>query len=144
MRTIVSRTCAEVGIAARRALRTRNFRPGKGFSSQGVGAGKALLALTGTDGRVILARRVSCPRHPWIDRERGDPKAMTMSRDDPADVALETNFRENLEADSLDLAELIMDFEDKFGVGDISEEEALKIQTVGDAVDYIYNELATA
>lgn len=63
---------------------------------------------------------------------------------DPADVALETNFRENLEADSLDLAELIMDFEDKFGVGDISEEEALKIQTVGDAVDYIYNELATA
>lgn len=62
---------------------------------------------------------------------------------DPADVALETNFRENLEADSLDLAELIMDFEDKFGVGDISEEEALKIQTVGDAVDYIYNELAS-
>jgi acyl carrier protein len=60
------------------------------------------------------------------------------------EVALDTRFREDLEADSLDLAELIMDFEDKFGVGDISEDEALKIQTVGNAVDYIYNELATA
>ena len=57
-------------------------------------------------------------------------------------VSLDTNFRDDLEADSLDLAELIMDFEEKFGVGDISEDEALKIQTVGDAVDYIYNELA--
>ena len=63
---------------------------------------------------------------------------------DPTDVSLETSFRDDLEADSLDLAELIMDFEDKFGVGDISEDEALKIQTVGDAVDYIYNELAAA
>ena len=63
---------------------------------------------------------------------------------DAADVALDTRFREDLEADSLDLAELIMDFEDKFGVGDISEDEALKIQTVGDAVDYIYNELGEA
>jgi acyl carrier protein len=63
---------------------------------------------------------------------------------DASEVALETRFREDLEADSLDLAELIMDFEEKFGVGDISEDEALKIQTVGDAVDYIHNELATA
>ena len=57
-------------------------------------------------------------------------------------VEMATSFRENLEADSLDLAELIMDFEDKFGVGDISEEDAMKIQTVGDAVEYISNELA--
>jgi acyl carrier protein len=91
---------------------------------------------------------------------REEIAAMTMSRDDvlnkvrdiivenlgvdASEVNLETRFREDLEADSLDLAELIMDFEDKFGVGDISEDEALKIQSVGDAVDYIYNELAKA
>ncbi len=59
-------------------------------------------------------------------------------------VTLEKRFREDLEADSLDLAELIMDFEDKFEVRDISEEDALRIQTVGDAVDYIYKELSAA
>ena len=60
------------------------------------------------------------------------------------EVELGTNFRDDLEADSLDLAELIMEFEEKFEVGDISEEEALKIQTVGDAVDYISKELTAA
>jgi len=61
---------------------------------------------------------------------------------EPAEVTMDTRFREDLEADSLDLAELIMDFEDKFGVGDISEEDAQKIETVGDAVGYITNVLA--
>jgi acyl carrier protein len=60
---------------------------------------------------------------------------------DASEITLETNFRDDLEADSLDLAEMIMDFEDKFGVGDISEEDAQKIETVGDAVNYITNEL---
>jgi acyl carrier protein len=60
---------------------------------------------------------------------------------DEADVTMETRFREDLEADSLDLAELIMDFEDKFEVGDISEEDAMKIESVGDAVNYITAEL---
>ncbi|MFN2115338.1 MAG: acyl carrier protein [Anaerolineae bacterium] len=59
-----------------------------------------------------------------------------------SEITLATNFRDDLEADSLDLAEMIMDFEDKFGVGDISEENAQKIETVGDAVNYIANELA--
>ena len=45
-------------------------------------------------------------------------------------------FREDLEADSLDLVELIMEFEEKFG-GEISDEEAQKITTVGDAVTYL-------
>ena len=58
-----------------------------------------------------------------------------------SEVTMETRFREDLEADSLDLAELIMDFEDKFEVGDISEEDAMKIDTVGDAVNYITAEL---
>jgi acyl carrier protein len=60
---------------------------------------------------------------------------------DPDTVSMETRFREDLEADSLDLAELIMDFEDKFEVGDISEDDAMKIETVGDAVTYIAAEL---
>jgi acyl carrier protein len=45
-------------------------------------------------------------------------------------------FREDLEADSLDLVELIMKFEEEFG-GEISDEDAQKITTVGEAVSYI-------
>jgi acyl carrier protein len=55
---------------------------------------------------------------------------------DPAKVTLEARFREDLEADSLDLVELIMEFEDKFG-GEISDEDAQKITTVGQAVEYV-------
>ena len=55
---------------------------------------------------------------------------------DPGKVTPEARFREDLEADSLDLVELIMAFEDKFG-GEISDEDAQKITTVGDAVKYI-------
>jgi acyl carrier protein len=51
-------------------------------------------------------------------------------------VTLEANFREDLEADSLDLVELIMAFEEEFG-GEISDEEAQGITTVGQAVDYL-------
>ena len=55
---------------------------------------------------------------------------------DPDKVKPEARFREDLEADSLDLVELIMAFEDKFG-GEISDEDAQKITTVGEAVKYI-------
>lgn len=55
---------------------------------------------------------------------------------DPDKVTMEANFRENLEADSLDLVELIMAFEEEFG-GEISDEAAQKITTVGEAVEYI-------
>lgn len=51
-------------------------------------------------------------------------------------IALEARFREDLEADSLDLVELIMAFEEKFG-GEISDDDAQKITTVGEAVKYI-------
>ena len=55
---------------------------------------------------------------------------------DPAKVVPEARFREDLEADSLDLVELIMAFEEKFG-GEISDEDAQKITTVGEAVTYL-------
>jgi acyl carrier protein len=55
---------------------------------------------------------------------------------DKEKITLEANFREDLEADSLDLVELIMRFEEEFG-GEISDEEAQKITTVGQAVTYI-------
>ncbi len=51
-------------------------------------------------------------------------------------VTAESKFREDLEADSLDLVELIMAFEEKFG-GEISDEDAQKINTVGEVVAYI-------
>ena len=52
---------------------------------------------------------------------------------DEAKVTPEARFREDLEADSLDIVELIMAFEDKFG-SEISDEDAQKISTVGDVV----------
>ena len=55
---------------------------------------------------------------------------------DKNDVTLEKSFVEDLNADSLDLTELIMTFEEKFGF-EISEEDAEKLKTVGDVVKYI-------
>ena len=51
-------------------------------------------------------------------------------------VVPEARFREDLEADSLDLVELIMRFEEEFG-GEISDDDAQKITTFGQAVTYI-------
>lgn len=55
---------------------------------------------------------------------------------DKADVTLQKSFVEDLSADSLDLTELIMTFEERFGF-EISEEDAEKLKTVGDVVKYI-------
>jgi acyl carrier protein len=55
---------------------------------------------------------------------------------DEEKVTMEASFRDDLEADSLDLVELIMAFEEEFG-GEISDEEAQKITTVGQAVTYL-------
>jgi acyl carrier protein len=55
---------------------------------------------------------------------------------DEEQVVPAARFREDLEADSLDLVELIMAFEEEFE-GEISDEEAQKITTVGEAVTYI-------
>lgn len=55
---------------------------------------------------------------------------------DAGKVTREARFREDLEADSLDIVELIMALEDKMGI-EISDEDAQSITTVGQAVDYI-------
>ncbi|MBK5225020.1 MAG: acyl carrier protein [Thermoleophilia bacterium] len=55
---------------------------------------------------------------------------------DEEDVKMEASFQDNLDADSLDLVELIMEMEDKFGVK-ISDEEAQNIRTVSEAVEFV-------
>jgi acyl carrier protein len=55
---------------------------------------------------------------------------------DASDVTSEKSFVEDLNADSLDLTELIMTFEERFSF-EISEEDAEKLKTVGDVIDYI-------
>jgi len=47
-----------------------------------------------------------------------------------------TRFKEDLDADSLDLYELVMELEDRYGIS-VSEEQAARIKTVGDAVDFV-------
>jgi acyl carrier protein len=84
--------------------------------------------------------------HPAKKFEGGFPMADTLTEVkeiivdllgvDEVKIVPAARFREDLEADSLDLVELIMAFEDKFG-GEISDDDAQKITTVGEAVTYI-------
>ncbi|MEQ6375605.1 acyl carrier protein [Bacillaceae bacterium S4-13-56] len=52
------------------------------------------------------------------------------------EIKLDSTFKDDLDADSLDVVELVMEFEDTFDM-EIPDEDAEKIQTVGDAVKYI-------
>jgi acyl carrier protein len=72
------------------------------------------------------------------------PEVMTLVRDhlstelevDPSRIEDGTRFKEDLDADSLDLYELVMELEDRYGIS-VSEEQAARIKTVGDAVDFV-------
>ena len=75
-----------------------------------------------------------------MDREEILNKIQEITADrlgvDESDVTPDASFREDLEADSLDLVELIMELEEQFGM-EIPDEEAEKITTVDEAVDYV-------
>jgi acyl carrier protein len=75
-----------------------------------------------------------------LDREEILTKIQEITADrlgvDEGDVTPEASFREDLEADSLDLVEFIMELEEQFGM-EIPDEEAEKITTVEEAVDYV-------
>jgi len=58
---------------------------------------------------------------------------LSVSKDE---VTLESNFIDDLKADSLDLVELVMEFEDEFGIT-VPDDDYEKIRTVGDAIAYI-------
>lgn len=57
---------------------------------------------------------------------------------DTEDITMESSFIEDLGADSLDIVELLMALEEEFDI-EIPDEEAEKLVTVGDVVDYIKN-----
>ena len=75
-----------------------------------------------------------------MDREEILAKIQEITADrlgvDESDVTPDASFREDLEADSLDLVELILELEEQFGM-EIPDEEAEKITTVEEAVDYV-------
>jgi acyl carrier protein len=62
---------------------------------------------------------------------------------DPDRIRDDTRFRDDLDADSLDLYELVMELEDVYGVK-LSEEEAARIETVGQAVDFVLDRVPSA
>jgi acyl carrier protein len=61
---------------------------------------------------------------------------------DKSEITRETSFINDLNADSLDTVELVMEFEDEFDMS-IPDEEAEKIQTVGAAIDYVAKVMQT-
>jgi len=55
---------------------------------------------------------------------------------DAESISEETRFKQDLDADSLDLYELVMELEDRYGIT-VSEQDAARIETVGDAVSFV-------
>ena len=59
---------------------------------------------------------------------------------DPDEIKLESSIVDDLGADTIDLIELIMNLEEEYGIS-ISDEEAVKLKTVGDVVDFINSQV---
>ena len=60
---------------------------------------------------------------------------------EPAEVTMDTDFAEDLGADSVDLVELVMAMEEEFDIGEIDEEDLAGLKTVGDCVRYLNSKL---
>ena len=77
-----------------------------------------------------------------VDVEAIEKKVIKIISDqmgvDKSEITREVSFINDLNADSLDIVELVMEFEDEFDMS-IPDEEAEKIQTVGAAADYVVN-----
>lgn len=58
---------------------------------------------------------------------------------DAEEITAETNFEDDLGADSVDLVELVMSMEEEFEIGEVSEEDMPELKTVGDCVNYLVN-----
>ncbi len=58
---------------------------------------------------------------------------------DPGSISEATRFKDDLDADSLDLYELVMELEDRYGIT-VSEQDAARIETVGDAVAFVLDQ----
>ena len=56
---------------------------------------------------------------------------------DPAKITMETSFEDDLDANSVDLVEVAMGMEERFDIGEVSEEELAGLKTVGDAVRFL-------
>ncbi len=60
---------------------------------------------------------------------------------DPEEVTTETNFAQDLDADSIDIVELMMAVEEEFQIGEVDETALEQVKTVGDVVEYIKDHL---
>ncbi|MBA2556117.1 MAG: acyl carrier protein [Chloroflexi bacterium] len=113
--------------AAQRGPRTRSYRSRDGKALPGIRRATAGWSLTVRTG----GARVSAETY-----ERLKKIVVEQLGVDEEDVKPEASFVDDLNADSLDLVELIMSLEEEFGT-EISDEDAEKIRTVQDASDYI-------
>ena len=83
-----------------------------------------------------VLRRETVKRDEGSKAPLAEELASTELEVSPEKIQPETRFREDLDADSLDLYELVMELEDRYEIR-VSEEEAAEIETVGDAVDFV-------
>jgi acyl carrier protein len=107
-----------------------------------------IIAFTGNKKSSVLenkthfAKRIKKVGTDEVDVEAIEKKVIKIISDqlgaDKSEITREVSFINDLSADSLDIVELVMEFEDEFDMN-IPDEEAEKIQTVGAAVDYVVN-----